>query len=124
MATSKQDQELVSVLKNTIHAKVLENLDHIVDEAVQVAIVHASKVPEAPAMVLSGRTDISRPKEGGVCAAVWDTLDKMRADEGNVPTLDKVRKVAKRRRWNANNARIEYYRWRAFNGIHGTRPNA
>jgi hypothetical protein len=123
------DQELVNLLKNTVQAKVLATLEAAlpgaVNEAVQSAIVEASRVPgEAPApqapapMKLSGRTAVAtRPKEGGVCAAVWEALDKVRADSGNVPTLDQVRKLAKRRKWNANNARIEYYRWRAHNGI-------
>lgn len=120
------DQELVNLLKNTVHAKVLATLEsalpRAVDEAVQSAIVEASKVPgataEAEPIKLSGHTTVTtRPKEGGLCAAVWETLDKMRTDSGSVPTLEDVRKVAKRRKWNANNARIEYYRWRAFNGI-------
>lgn len=121
------DQELVNLLKNTVQAKVLATLEsalpRAVDEAVQSAIVEASRVPgettpETPTVKLSGRTAVTtRPKEGGVCAAVWEALDKMRTEGGNVPTLEQVRKVAKRRRWNANNARIEYYRWRAHNGI-------
>jgi hypothetical protein len=44
---------------------------------------------------------------------VWDKLDQMVA-HGDRPTLDKVRKLAKRHKWNENNARIEFYRWRAF----------
>lgn len=130
------DHELVTLLKNTVQAKVLATLEsalpRAVDEAVQMAIVEASKVPQqmqAPApqapIVLSGHTTVTtRPKEGGLCAAVWDTLDKMRIESGNVPTLDEVRKLAKRRKWNANNARIEYYRWRAFNGVHRSRGAA
>lgn len=123
------DQELVNLLKNTVHAKVLATLEsalpRAVDEAVQSAIVEAARVPgaeapvaAAPTVKLSGRTAVTtRPKEGGVCCAVWDALDKMRTDSGSVPSLEQVRKVAKRRKWNANNARIEYYRWRAHNGI-------
>lgn len=116
------DQELVQVLKSTIHAKVLANLDHIVDEAVNTAIVEAAKIPGedpvAPEIKLTGHTTaINRPKSGGMCAAVWDELDKQRSASGAVPTLEQVRKLAKRKKWNANNARIEYYRWRAHNGI-------
>jgi hypothetical protein len=120
------DQELVNVLRSTVHAKVLASLTDVVgkavDEAVQLGIVEASRVPGedpvATAVSLSGHTtEITRPKAGGMCAAVWDELDRVRAGSNNVPTLGDVRKMAKRKHWNANNARIEYYRWRAFNGI-------
>lgn len=114
----RADEALVHVLEHTIREKVLENLQPTVEQAVKVAvqsaILVATQAPEAK--VPDAKPKLARPTPGGRCAAVWDTLDKM-SEKGALPSLSDVRKVAKRRRWNANNARIEYYQWRKFNGI-------
>lgn len=56
---------------------------------------------------------VARPVEGGRCAKVWDALDKAVKDKGEAPTLQEVQKLAKRKRWNANTARVQYYRWKS-----------
>lgn len=60
-----------------------------------------------------------RSQEVGVCEQVWAELDKTMKRTGEVPTIHDVRKMASKRGWNQNNARVEYYQWRRAHGIHG-----
>ncbi len=62
---------------------------------------------------------VKRPSAGGLCRAVWDQLDAMRVQLTRVPTLKEIKQVATDKGWNLNNAGIEYYCWRRFNGIEG-----
>lgn len=64
------------------------------------------------------RNGIKRPSVGGACRAVWDVLDEMVA-AGETPTAKMIKVVAAEKGWNANNASIEFYQWRKFNGIRG-----
>jgi len=57
---------------------------------------------------------VTRPKAGGLCAAVWAWLD---AHPG--ATAKQVREAAPEQDWNVNNAVCEFYAWRKFNGISG-----
>jgi hypothetical protein len=60
---------------------------------------------------------IKRPSIGGKCRAIWDALDEYRAETGELPTSKTVKELAADSGWNPNNASIEYYQWRKFNGI-------
>ena len=60
---------------------------------------------------------VKRPSIGGKCRAVWDALDAYRAETGELPTIKTVKELAADEGWNPNNASIEYYQWRKFNGI-------
>lgn len=63
---------------------------------------------------------IKRPSAGGACRAVWDKCDKLREENGGeIPTAKQVRAVAESMGWNMNNAMIEFYQWRKYNGITG-----
>lgn len=64
------------------------------------------------------RNGIKKPSVGGQCRAVWDALDDMVA-AGTQPTAKQVKELAEERGWNPNNASIEFYQWRKFNGIRG-----
>jgi len=57
---------------------------------------------------------VTRPKAGGLCAAVWDWLDKHPG-----ATAKQVREAAPEQDWNVNNAVCELYQWRKHNGITG-----
>lgn len=61
---------------------------------------------------------IKKPSVGGQCRALWDALDDMVA-AGTQPTAKQVKALAEERGWNPNNASIEFYAWRKFNGIRG-----
>jgi hypothetical protein len=67
---------------------------------------------------------VKRPSEGGRCRAVWDALDDYVADTHSQPDAKVVRALAADEGWNPNNASIEYYQWRKFNGITGRTAKA
>lgn len=68
---------------------------------------------------------IKRPSAGGLCRAVWDKCDEMReAKGGEIPTSKDVKAAAEVAGWNPNNALIEFYQWRKFNGITGRAKKA
>jgi hypothetical protein len=92
----------------------------------------ADAVADAPAAAPEGsglkiekdrpeQNGIKRPSIGGKCRAVWDACDEMVA-AGTPPTAKDVRAIAEANGWNANNASIEFYQWRKFNGITGRQP--
>lgn len=62
---------------------------------------------------------VKRPSAGGRCRAVWDALDDYRRETGEMPTAKVVRELAADEGWNPNNASIEFYQWRKYNGITG-----
>ena len=68
------------------------------------------------------RNGIKRPSVGGKCRAVWDAMDELRDANGTPPTAKQVKEMATERGWNPNNASIEFYQWRKFNGITGRTP--
>lgn len=57
---------------------------------------------------------VKRPAPGGLCAAVWEYLDKH-----TKATAKDLREVAPSKEWNINNVTCEFYAWRKFNGITG-----
>ena len=61
---------------------------------------------------------IKRPSVGGVCRAIWDTLDASYKN-GKLLTAKELRAMAPAQGWNENNVSIEYYQWRKFMGIRG-----
>lgn len=67
------------------------------------------------------RNGVKRPSLGGKCRAVWDALDALQAEleAGEKVTAAMVKDLAKDEGWNHNNASIEFYNWRKFNGIKG-----
>lgn len=69
------------------------------------------------------RNGVKRPSVGGMCRAVWDALDEIKAT-GVVPTAKQVTEMATNKGWNKNNASIEFYQWRKFNGIEGRAKKA
>lgn len=62
------------------------------------------------------RNGVRRPAPGGVCRAVWDWLDA----HPSVSAKD-ARGAASAHGWNENNVSCEYYAWRKFHGIVGSR---
>jgi len=108
---SNADPILVAQLEERILARMQTSLRGVVREAAINVLTNRARASE------DGPSPRKRPVAGGRCAAVWDHLDKIQANENRIPTLAEMRKIAKKKRWNANNARIEYYNWRQFHGI-------
>lgn len=59
---------------------------------------------------------IKRPSAGGACRAVWDYCWSCAPA---IPSVAQVKAHASTQGWNINNASIEYYVWRKYNGISG-----
>lgn len=62
---------------------------------------------------------ITRPSEGGKCRVVWDECDIIHRQTGKPPMPKMLKEIAQSKGWNVNNAIIEMYRWRRFNGFIG-----
>lgn len=71
---------------------------------------------KAPAEAREVRNGVTRPRAGGLCAAVWEALDAMHAG-GVTITAQAVRDLATAKSWNQSNASIEMYQWRKFMGL-------
>lgn len=82
--------------------------------------VPAPQVPEHKGLVIEAnrpmQNGIKRPSAGGACRAVWDFCWSAAPA---IPTVAQVKAHAVKMGWNVNNASIEYYVWRKFNGISG-----
>lgn len=66
-----------------------------------------------PKIVRVEQNGVKRPGPGK-CLEVWEYLDQ----HGNMKPKD-LQPVAEAKGWNINNASIELYQWRKFNGISG-----
>jgi len=64
---------------------------------------------------------VKMPSAGGLCRAVWDYLQN-EVDHGRDVTAKSVKAHAAQVGWNTNNASIEFYAWRKFNGVSGRSP--
>ena len=85
--------------------------------------VTTQPAPTAPAKSKTRsetRNGVRRPIKGK-CADVWNALDNMLPN--GVPTIGNVRDLAKANGWNINNATIEFYAWRNFNGLNNKGGN-
>jgi len=67
----------------------------------------------APKVERIEQNGVKRPGPGK-CLEVWEYLDQ----HGNMKPKD-LQPVAEAKGWNLNNAQIELYQWRKFNGISG-----
>ena len=65
------------------------------------------------------KNGVKRPSAGGLCRAVWDACWAQKSETGEVPTAKWVKEKAAAMGWNPNNASIEYYQWRKYEGISG-----
>ncbi len=79
------------------------------------AVVTTSKPKKAaaPKVERIEQNGVKRPGPGK-CLEVWEYLDQ----HGNMKPKD-LQPVAEAKGWNINNAQIELYQWRKFNGISG-----
>lgn len=79
------------------------------------AVVTTGKPKKEPASKVERieQNGVKRPGPGK-CLEVWEYLDQ----HGNMTPKD-LKSVAAEKGWNENNALIEMYGWRRFNGITG-----
>ncbi len=77
-----------------------------------------AKAKRPPAIV---QNCVTRPRAGGLCAAVWEITEKL-ADKGELPSIGAVKVAAAEAGLNPTNVSIEYYRCRQFHGVRGRQP--
>lgn len=77
-------------------------------------VVTTSKPKKAatPKVERVEQNGVKRPRDGGLCAAVWAWLDA-HPDA----TIKDAKAAAPGNGWNENNVACEFYAWRKFNGI-------
>lgn len=77
------------------------------------AVVTTSKPKKAaPKVERIEQNGVKRPKDGGLCAAVWAWLDA-----NPTATIKDAKAAAPENGWNENNVACEFYAWRKFNGL-------
>lgn len=78
------------------------------------AVVTTSKPKKAaaPKVERVEQNGVKRPKDGGLCAAVWAWLDAHPE-----ATIKDAKAAAPENGWNENNVACEFYAWRKFNGL-------
>ena len=60
-----------------------------------------------------------RPNPDSLCGQAWALFDRLWADLGAPPQIAAVLIEAETLGLNTNNVRVEFYRWRTFNGLGG-----
>ena len=95
--------------------KAMEAAAPAADAATADTVVTTSKPKKAaaPKVERIEQNGVKRPGPGK-CLEVWEYLDQ----HGNMKPKD-LQPVAEEKGWNLNNAQIELYQWRKFNGISG-----
>ena len=77
------------------------------------AVLTTSKPKKAaPKVERVEQNGVKRPKNGGLCAAVWAWLDAHPE-----ATIKDAKAAATDHGWNENNVACEFYAWRKFNGL-------
>lgn len=96
---------LIRRVESSVVADLNKNLPRIIRDSV--------------ARAMSITSAQKRPSDGTKCATVWSELDQLMKQKDEIPSLSEIQQIARRKRWNLNNTRVEYYNWRKANGIHG-----
>jgi len=100
--------QLTNATEKRLERAVMDRLKHVMEPAVRSALME----------VLHGgrrtQNGVQEPAPGK-CRDVWDALDEF-ANPVQVSLADALA-VAMDKGFNPNNARIEFYRWRTFNGF-------
>lgn len=81
-------------------------------EAAPVVPTGKPKKAAAPKVERVEQNGVKRPKDGGLCAAVWAWLDAHPE-----ATIKDAKAAAPENGWNENNVACEFYAWRKFNGL-------
>lgn len=83
--------------------------------------VSQAPAPKVTTVKKEAEPKVQREEQNGVkrpgpgkCLEVWEYLDTHPSATGK-----DLREIAPSKGWNANNASIEFYSWRKFNGISG-----
>lgn len=113
MATTQPQAKTVTVTEADLEKMVLERLNNVLPAAVHDAVHACLPIKQASR---AAPVVMHQPKAGGKCRAVWDELDQV-LTTGSEVSLQLATELAQRNGWNVNNARAEFYRWKAFRSI-------
>ncbi len=97
---------------NTPPATATESVPVAAPVAVQGVTTSKAKKAAAPKVPRIEQNGVKRPKDGGLCAAVWAWLDA-----NPTATIKEAKAAAPQHGWNENNVACEFYVWRKFNSI-------
>lgn len=102
---------LTTAGERRLEAAILDRLRHVLTPTIREAITET---------LHGGRRTLNGIREPGPgkCRDVWDMLDAMDAPAG--VTLAMAQQAGAAQGLNVNNVRVEFYRWRMFNGYNDT----
>jgi hypothetical protein len=59
---------------------------------------------------------VTRPRSG-VCALIWEVLDKEKAKDGEVPSRNRIKELAAEHGWNPSTASVQSAAWKRANNF-------
>ena len=106
----REDSEVVELIDcQTPSTTVDTGLDQLI-ETNQLQAKSAKTLP----IIQNG---IQAPMKAGKCKAIWDACQEYYNNTGCVPSINEVIALPALKDANINNTKIEFYRWRQFNGL-------
>ena len=63
------------------------------------------------------KNGIKQPTPTSTCGKIWEVLDRLKKEHKKTLTIKEVLIKCKAFRWNENNLRAEYNRWKKFNSL-------
>jgi hypothetical protein len=94
------------------------------DDAATTSKAKAKVAAPSPKAERIEQNGIVRPRAGGKCARVWDIADSISKRTRKPAELAAVLEQTDAEGLNAGNTRVEYQRWRKFNGLGSSRAKA
>lgn len=94
-------------------AKLSIDIDKATEVEVKVEVAPVHNPIQSTKIRCSFQNNVRRPLKGK-CADVWAALDEINITRR--PTIVDVRALVNEKQWNQNNATIEFYAWRKYNG--------
>lgn len=104
--------QLSNETEKRLERAIMNRLRHVMEPAVRetmMEVLHGGRRTQ---------NNVQEPAPDGKCREVWDALDEF--ESPHTVTLADALALAADKGFNPNNARIEFYRWRAFNGYNKT----
>jgi hypothetical protein len=124
VALAEMDAPVAQVPTPVIDALIAQEVAPEAAPTVQVPSPEVAQLPRGTSKGLvieknrPMQNGVRMPSAGGLCRAVWDYLQN-EVDHGRTVSAKSVKSYAATVGWNTNNASIEFYAWRKFNGISG-----
>lgn len=106
----REDSEVVELIDcQTPSTTVDTGLDQLIE-------TNQSQAKSAKTLPII-QNGIQAPMKAGKCKAIWDACQEYYNNTGCVPSINEVIALPALKDANINNTKIEFYRWRQFNGL-------